>query len=74
MGVLNLAVTLLMIVAVIVFLLIIGIAALWLKGGFSIALPMFGIIVSSGICLCFLIFVEIVIIAITAYLARYSLP
>lgn len=68
MGVLNLIVILLIIAAILVFLLIIGIAALWLKGGFSVALPMFGVIVSSGIVLCFLIFVEITIIAITACL------
>ncbi|MDQ2747352.1 MAG: hypothetical protein M3T96_08845 [Acidobacteriota bacterium] len=61
---LNLVIKLLIAAAILVFLLIIGIAALWLKGGFSIALPLLGIIVSSGIVLCFFTVVEIIIIAI----------
>jgi hypothetical protein len=53
--------------------MIVGSAALWLKGGASIALPSLGIVVSVDIVLCFLILAEITIVVIAAYLARYSL-
>lgn len=69
----KLLLVLLTLVAIVSLIAIISMTALWLKGGASVALPSLGLVISSGIVLCFLIISEITIVAITAYWARYSL-
>lgn len=69
----NLALGLLMLLAVILLVAIIGVLGLWLKGVGSIAFPGLGIIVATGLMLAFLIITEVAVIICAAFIVR-SIP
>lgn len=63
-----------LLIEAVLLIVITGVFALWLKGWTSIALPSLGIIVSSGLVLCFLTIIEMIAIIICAYMIRNILP
>lgn len=69
---LKFSLVLMTVISIIILVAIIGLSAFCIKGGTSIVIPGFGIVVSGSIFLCFLIFLEIITVALTAYLVRYS--
>ncbi|HEX8772204.1 MAG TPA: hypothetical protein VF735_01285 [Pyrinomonadaceae bacterium] len=69
----NIALGLLILLAVILLVAIICVLGLWLKGVGSIAFPGLGIIVATGLILAFLIIMELVVIICAAFVIR-SIP
>jgi hypothetical protein len=69
----NLALGLLILLAVILLVAIICLLGLWLKGVGSIAFPGLGIIVATGLLLAFLIILETAVVICAAFVVR-SIP
>ena len=66
----NVALGLLILLAVILLVAIIGVLGLWLKGVDAIAFPGLGIIVATPFMLAFLIIVELIVVISAAFLVR----
>ena len=69
----NLALGLLILLAVILLVAIIGVLGLWMKGVDAIAFPGLGIIVATGLMLGLLIIIEVACVISAALLIR-SIP
>lgn len=69
----NIALGLLILLAVILLVAIIGVLGLWLKGADVIAFPGLGILVATGLMLALLIVIEIAVVICAALLIR-SIP